>query len=149
MMFNYINKILKFILDITYIYWPIECVPKPLFGWLFELAKITYIYWPIECIPKLSYVRVFELARITYSYRPIESNPKKLFVSLLKLTKITYVYWLIQCIPNIHLSRGLVGENYLHLLGNSMHVKSLNCWLINVNYNVQDFKQNYNYILYQ
>jgi hypothetical protein len=37
---------------ITYIYWPIECTPKPSFVKMFELAGITYIYWPIECTPK-------------------------------------------------------------------------------------------------
>jgi hypothetical protein len=37
---------------ITYIYWPNECTPKPLFQPLFELARITYIYWPIKCISK-------------------------------------------------------------------------------------------------
>jgi hypothetical protein len=35
---------------ITYIYWPIECTPKPLFAGVFKVARITYIYWPIECI---------------------------------------------------------------------------------------------------
>jgi hypothetical protein len=38
---------------ITYIYWPIECTPKPSFGGVFQLAIITYIYWPIECTPKV------------------------------------------------------------------------------------------------
>jgi hypothetical protein len=37
---------------ITYIYWPIEYIPKPSFVGVFKLARITYIYWPIECIPK-------------------------------------------------------------------------------------------------
>jgi len=37
---------------ITYIYWRIECTPKPSFEQLFKLAKITYIYWAIECTPK-------------------------------------------------------------------------------------------------
>jgi hypothetical protein len=40
---------------ITYIYWQVECTPKPSFEQLFKLARITYIYWPIECIPKLSF----------------------------------------------------------------------------------------------
>jgi hypothetical protein len=40
---------------IVYIYWPIECTPKPSFEGLFELARIVYIYWPIECIPKPSF----------------------------------------------------------------------------------------------
>jgi hypothetical protein len=40
---------------ITYIYWPIECNPKPSFVMVCELAKITYILSPIECIPKLSF----------------------------------------------------------------------------------------------
>jgi hypothetical protein len=38
---------------ITYMYWPIKCTPRPLFGGLFEVAKITYIYWPIEYTPKV------------------------------------------------------------------------------------------------
>jgi len=38
---------------ITYIYWPIENTPKPLFMGVFEVARITFIYWPIECTPKL------------------------------------------------------------------------------------------------
>jgi hypothetical protein len=37
---------------ITYIYWTIECTPKPSFEPLLELARITYIYWAIECTPK-------------------------------------------------------------------------------------------------
>jgi hypothetical protein len=40
---------------ITYIYWPIECSPKPSFGVLLEVAKTTYIYWAIECTPKPSF----------------------------------------------------------------------------------------------
>jgi hypothetical protein len=40
---------------ITYIYWLIECTPKPWFVSMFKLIKITYIYWPIECTPKLSF----------------------------------------------------------------------------------------------
>jgi hypothetical protein len=35
---------------------------------VFEVAKITYIYWPIECTPKPSFVEVFEVAKITYIY---------------------------------------------------------------------------------
>jgi hypothetical protein len=37
--------------EIAYIYWPIECTPKPSFVNMFQLAKTTYIYWPIECTP--------------------------------------------------------------------------------------------------
>jgi hypothetical protein len=37
----------------TYIYWPIECTPKPSFVRVFKVGRITYIYWPIECIQKL------------------------------------------------------------------------------------------------
>jgi hypothetical protein len=37
---------------ITYIYWPIECIPKALFEQMFELARITYICWAIECTSK-------------------------------------------------------------------------------------------------
>jgi hypothetical protein len=43
---------------------------------MFELAIITYIYWAIECTPKPSFVRVFEVARITYSYWSIECTTK-------------------------------------------------------------------------
>jgi len=51
---------------ITYIYWAIECTPKPSFERMFEVARITYIYWPIECTTKPSFVMVLEVARITY-----------------------------------------------------------------------------------
>jgi hypothetical protein len=37
---------------ITYIYWVIECTPKPSFETMFELARITYIYWAIDCTSK-------------------------------------------------------------------------------------------------
>jgi hypothetical protein len=37
---------------ITYVYWAIECTPKPSFVGVFELARLTYIYWAIECTPK-------------------------------------------------------------------------------------------------
>jgi hypothetical protein len=43
----------------TYIYWAIECTPKPSCGVVFQLAKITYIYWAIECTPKPSFGAVF------------------------------------------------------------------------------------------
>jgi hypothetical protein len=46
---------------------------------LFELARITYIYWPIECTPKPSFELLFELARITYIYWPIDYTPKPSF----------------------------------------------------------------------
>jgi hypothetical protein len=39
---------------------------------VFELARNTYIYWPIECIPKVSFARVFKVKGITYIYWPIE-----------------------------------------------------------------------------
>jgi hypothetical protein len=51
-----------------YIYWSIECIPKPSFMGVFKVARITYIYWPIECIQKLSFLGVFEVARIPYIY---------------------------------------------------------------------------------
>jgi hypothetical protein len=38
---------------ITYIYWTIECTPKPSFGGVSRVARITYMYWSIECTPKL------------------------------------------------------------------------------------------------
>jgi hypothetical protein len=60
-----------------YIYWPIECIPKPLFMGVFKVAKIAYIYWPIECTTKLSFLGVFEVVRITYIYWPIECTSKK------------------------------------------------------------------------
>jgi hypothetical protein len=40
---------------ITYIDWPIECIPKPSFERLFKLAKTTYIFWSIEYTPKPSF----------------------------------------------------------------------------------------------
>jgi len=43
------------VVTITYIYWPIECIPKPSFAEVFKVAKITYIYWPIECTPEASF----------------------------------------------------------------------------------------------
>jgi hypothetical protein len=43
---------------------------------MFKLARVTYIYWTIECTPKPSFVMVFELARITYIYWTIECTPK-------------------------------------------------------------------------
>ncbi len=30
----------------------IAYTPKPFLGEVFKVAKITYIYWPIECTPK-------------------------------------------------------------------------------------------------
>jgi hypothetical protein len=36
----------------TFIYWPIECTPRALFGRVFELERTTFIYWPIECTPR-------------------------------------------------------------------------------------------------
>jgi hypothetical protein len=35
---------------------------------MLELTRITYIYWPIECTPKPSFVGMFKGARITYIY---------------------------------------------------------------------------------
>jgi len=40
---------------ITYVYWPIACIPKPSFGVVSEVSRITYIYWPIACTPKPSF----------------------------------------------------------------------------------------------
>jgi hypothetical protein len=40
---------------ISYIYWAIECTPKPSFEQLFKVARITFIYWAIECTPKPSF----------------------------------------------------------------------------------------------
>jgi hypothetical protein len=42
-------------LDITYIYWAIECTSQLSFEPLFEVARITYIYWAIDCTPKPSF----------------------------------------------------------------------------------------------
>jgi hypothetical protein len=58
-----------------YIYWPIECIPKPSFV-EFKVARITYIYWPIDCTKKLSCMGVFKVPRITYIYWPIECTSK-------------------------------------------------------------------------
>jgi hypothetical protein len=34
---------------------------------VFKVGGFTYIYWPIECTPKPSFVRVFKVGRITTS----------------------------------------------------------------------------------
>jgi hypothetical protein len=91
---------------------------------VFEFAGIIHIYSLIECTSKLSFVRVFELA------------------------KISYVHLLIQCILNLHLSRCLNWQKLPASWGIECMSKKLIFWL-NVNYNVQDFKQNKNYILCQ
>jgi hypothetical protein len=35
----------------TFIYWPIECIPKAWFEWVFQLEIITFVYWAIEHTP--------------------------------------------------------------------------------------------------
>ncbi len=105
----------------SYIYWPIKCIPKPLFLELFKFAKITYMYWPIDYIQKLSFVKVFQVPRITYIYWPIKCTSKTLIYMIIRGCKnslhllvnwmhsktfnyqikfvwITYIYWPIECI---------------------------------------------------
>jgi hypothetical protein len=140
-----------------YIYCPIECTPKPSFVEVLELTRITYTYWRIECTTKPSFEQLFKHAIITYINWPIDCTLRFSFGRVFELVKITYVYWSIQCIPNLHLYLHVflkpscwgvwAIKNYLHFLGNWMHVKNLSCWL-NVDYNVQDFKHNKRYILW-
>jgi hypothetical protein len=71
---------------------------------VFQLEKTTFIYWPIEHNPKAWFVRVFQLERITFIYCPTECTTTTCFFQ-------SVVIW----------------KNYLHLLTNWMHFKSLIC----------------------
>jgi hypothetical protein len=46
----------------------IECTQSALFVQAFQLEITTFIYWPIEYIPKASFVEVFHLEKNNFIY---------------------------------------------------------------------------------
>jgi len=43
------------LIRIINIYWAIECISKPRFEGLLDLARIIDIYWQVECTSKTSF----------------------------------------------------------------------------------------------
>jgi hypothetical protein len=107
----------------TYIYWLIECTPKPYSFGVLKLTRITYIYWPIACTSK-PWFEVFKVTKITYIYWLIDYTPKPSFGEVFEVTIITYIYWLIECTSKIYSFVMFRLAKITYILANCMHSKT-------------------------